>query len=50
MILVGELGLWENIPEDLNLQENWNENLRPHFLGFFFFFRKVKWQRCISHM
>lgn len=38
MILNGELGLWENIPEDLNLQENWNENLRPHFLGFFFFF------------
>ena len=35
MILNCELGLWENISEDLNLQENWNENPRPHFLGFF---------------
>jgi hypothetical protein len=36
MILNGELGLWENIPENFNLQEKPNENLRPHFLGCFF--------------
>jgi hypothetical protein len=35
MIFNGELGLWENISEDFNLRENWNKNLKPHFLGFF---------------
>jgi hypothetical protein len=36
MILNVELGVWKNIPEDLHIQENWNENLRPNLLFFFF--------------